>query len=63
MKRFWLNSNDTNYEGAVYIVHHRDDPALACLIAWAELYLARHPETSPITPGPERRDGQKELAW
>jgi hypothetical protein len=51
--KHWLCWQQSNYEAAVYIVHHRDDPALACLTQWAELYLSRHPESSPVEPGSE----------
>jgi hypothetical protein len=52
--RHWLCTQQSNLEAAHHIVAHRDDPALACLVAWAELYIARHGQTSPITP-PDRQ--------
>lgn len=51
--KHWICWQQSNLEAATYIVAHRDDPALGCLVQWAEMYLARHPESSPVTPGSE----------
>jgi hypothetical protein len=51
--KHWMCWQESNLEAARYVLAHRDDPALACLIKWAQMYLERHPESSPIEPAEE----------
>jgi hypothetical protein len=57
--KHWLCWQESNIEAARYILAHRDDPALACLIEWAERVLARH-RSNPAEPS-EPPPAQAEL--